>query len=205
MPDGQQHERPAEEDAATEEPSNDRVLSPYGLASAVLGALCAGGLALGAVIWTAHRGDVDERVYQSRIMQHAADWTGVLINMNSDNVDTGLQRLRDGTVGELNVDFDSAVDPYRQVVQRLKAHSTGRVEAVALESVHRRPDRQPGAPAPARPAPLPAGSRTDTVMVVATSVAENLGGKPQTVHWDLRLDVSDVDGKLLISRLESVR
>jgi hypothetical protein len=43
-------------------------------------------------------------------------------------------------------------------------------------------------------------------MVVATSVSENAaGGKPQTVHWTLRLDVSDVDGKLLISRLEPIR
>ena len=49
-------------------------------------------------------------------------------------------------------------------------------------------------------------ARTDTVMVVATSISENAGGdKPQTVRWTLRLDVSDVDGKLLISRLEPIR
>ena len=43
-------------------------------------------------------------------------------------------------------------------------------------------------------------------MVVATSVSENVGGaEPQTVRWNLRLDVSDVDGKLLISRLEPIR
>ena len=47
--------------------------------------------------------------------------------------------------------------------------------------------------------------RTDTVMVVATSISDNIGGKPQTVRWNLRLDVSDVDGKLLISRLEQVQ
>ena len=51
-----------------------------------------------------------------------------------------------------------------------------------------------------------AASRTDTVMVVATSISENAGAdKPQTVRWNLRLDVSDVDGKLLISRLEPIR
>jgi hypothetical protein len=44
------------------------------------------------------------------------------------------------------------------------------------------------------------------VMVVATSISENPGtDKPQTVRWTLRLDVSDVDGKLLISRLEPIR
>jgi hypothetical protein len=42
-------------------------------------------------------------------------------------------------------------------------------------------------------------------MVVATSISDNIDGKPQTVRWNLRLDVSDVDGKLLISRLEQVR
>ena len=42
-------------------------------------------------------------------------------------------------------------------------------------------------------------------MLVATSVSENAGAKPQTVHWNLRLDVSDVDGKLMISHLESIR
>ena len=42
-------------------------------------------------------------------------------------------------------------------------------------------------------------------MVIATSIAENVGGKPQTVHWALRLDVTDVDGRLLISRLGPIR
>jgi hypothetical protein len=65
-----------------------------------------------------------------------------------------------------------------------------------------------GRPAP-EPTPQPGlaemVSRTDKVMVVATSISDNVGGKPQTVRWNLRLDVSDVDGKLLISRLEQVR
>ena len=51
----------------------------------------------------------------------------------------------------------------------------------------------------------PFASRTDSVMLVATSVSENAGAKPQTVHWNLRLDVSNVDGKLMISHLESIR
>jgi hypothetical protein len=42
-------------------------------------------------------------------------------------------------------------------------------------------------------------------MLIATSVSENVGAKPQTVHWNLRLDVSDVDGKLMISGLASIR
>ena len=69
------------------------------------------------------------------------------------------------------------------------------------------PDRPPGGPgAPPAPA-LPPGmsARTDTVLVIASSVSENVGGTPQTVRWNLRLGVSDVDGKLLISRLDSMR
>jgi hypothetical protein len=210
MPDGEQTEIPADEDEAAEddaESTGDRIFSSYGVASAVLGVLSLAAVALAAVIWSSHRSDVAERGYQSRVLQTAVDWTGVLINMNADNVDANLQQLHDGTVGELNVDFDSAVLPYRQVVQRLKSRSAGRIEAVAMQSAHHDLDVEPGAPrpAPVPEAPLPAGTRTDTVMVIATSIAETAGGKPQTVHWDLRLDVSGVDGRMLISRLESIR
>jgi hypothetical protein len=185
--------------------ADGRTFSPYGIASAVLGALCVAAIALGVVIWTHHRNDVDELTHQSRAMQAAADWTGVLINMNTDNIKQSLQKLRDGTVGELNADFDSSIQPYQQVVERLQSRSRGEVEAVAVEAVHHDLDAQPGGPK--RPDPLPAAMarRNDTVMVVATSVSENAGGKPTTVHWNLRLDVSDVDGKLMISRLESIR
>ena len=140
----------------------------------LLGALSVAAVALLVVIWLSHRSDVTERRYQSRVMQTAVDWTGVLINMDADNVDANLRQLHDGTVGELNADFDSAVQPYRQVVQQLKSRSTGRIEAVALESVQHDLDAEPGAPrpAPAPEAPLPAGTRTDAVMVIATSVAE---------------------------------
>jgi hypothetical protein len=200
---------PAEETAPDEHRDGFEgpVFSGYGVASAALGAVTVAAVALGAVIWLGHRSDVNERRYQSRAMQAAVDWTGVLINMNTGNVAASLQKLHDGTVGELNADFDSAMQPYQQVVQRLQSSSHGQVEAVAFEAVHHDLDAQPGAPRPAPAEQLPASvaSRTDTVMVVATSVSENTGGKPQTVRWNLRLGVSDVDGKLMISRLESIR
>jgi hypothetical protein len=204
MPDAEQTESAADDNAAPEE-SGGPIFSAYGVASAVLGALSVAAIALGAIIWVEHRSDVDERGYQSRVMLAAADWTGVLINMNTDTVKTSLQRLRDGTVGELNADFDSAIQPYQQVVQRLQSRSRGQIEAVALEAVHHELDAQPRARRPA-PAEQPLASRTDTVIVVATSVSENAGkSKPQIVHWNLRLAVSDVDGTLMISQLESIR
>jgi hypothetical protein len=205
MPDEEQAE-PTDDraDEATPDQSVGRVFSPYGVASAVLGALCVAAVALGVVIWSSHRGDVQERSYQSRALQAAADWTGVLINMNTDNIKESLQRLHDGTVGQLNADFDSSIQPYQQVVERLQSRSRGEVDAVALESVHHDLDAQAGRPTPAE-LPASIARRTDTVMVVATSVSENAGGKPQTVHWNLRLGISDVDGKLMISRLESIR
>jgi hypothetical protein len=205
MPDDEQTE-PAD-DAATETPddADGRTFSPYGVASAVLGALCVAAIALGAVIWTDHRNDVAELTYQTRAMQAAADWTGVLINMDTDNIKQSLQRLHDGTVGELNADFDSSIQPYQQVVERLQSRSRGEVDAVAVETVHHDLDAQPGGPKPSPPLPASMARRSDTVMVVATSVSENAGGKPQTVHWNLRLGVSDIDGKLMISRLESIR
>jgi hypothetical protein len=48
-------------------------------------------------------------------------------------------------------------------------------------------------------------SRTDTVLVVATSVSENASGKATTVRWNLRLGVAEVDGTPRITRLESLR
>ena len=205
MPDEEQAEATDDRaDEATPDESVGRVFSPYGVGSAVLGALCVAAVALGVVIWSSHRSDVQERSYQSRALQAAADWTGVLINMNTHNIKESLQRLHDGTVGQLNADFDSSIQPYQQVVERLQSRSRGEVDAVALESVHHDLDAQAGRPTPAE-LPASIARRTDTVMVVATSVSENAGGKPQTVHWNLRLGISDVDGKLMISRLESIR
>ena len=207
MPDGEQTESEDQSDSDAAEPeSSGAMFSNYGIASAVLGVLSVAAVVLGVFIWTAHRDEVGERAYLTRVMQTAADWTGVLINMNSGNVDASLQRLHDGTVGELNSDFDAAVQPYRQVVEKLQSQSAGRIEAVAIETVHHDLDTQPGVSRPVVTTKLPPfASRTDSVIVVATSVSENAGAKPQTVHWNLRLDVTNVDGKLMISHLESIR
>jgi hypothetical protein len=210
MPDDEQTavaaDKPDEpDDPPTSDDADGRTFTPYGIASAVLGALCVAAVALGAAIWTGHRNDFDERSYQTRAMQAAADWTGVLINMNTENIKESLQRLHDGTIGELNADFDSSIQPYQQVVERLQSRSRGEVEAVAFETVHHDLDAQSGRPAPSDQLPASIASRTDTVMVVATSVSENAGGKSQTVHWNLRLGIADVDGKLMIARLESIR
>lgn len=190
----------------TEDDAASPMFSGYGIASSVLGLVSVIAIVLGVLIWSGHRGAADERTYQSRVMAAAADWTGVLINMNVDNVDASLQKLHDGTVGQLNADFEAAIAPYREVVRTLKSRTTGQIESVSLESVHHDLDMQPGQ-RPPMPAALPPelAQRTDTVLVVATSVSENAGDKPSTVRWNLRLGVSDVDGKLMISRLESLR
>ena len=215
MSDGEQTEPAADEDAA--DPSDDsadparsepagRMLSNYGIASSVLGVLSVAAVVLGVFIWSSHRDDDAERTYLTRVMQTAADWTGVLINMNAGNIDASLQKLHDATAGEINTDFDAAVQPYRQVVEKLQSQSAGQIEAVAVETVQHDLDTQPGVARPVVTTKLPAfASRTDSVMLVATSVSQNVGAKPQTVHWNLRLDVSNVDGKLMISGLGSIR
>jgi hypothetical protein len=217
MPDGEQTEPTPQDDSADTddessseslepEPTGGAIFSNYGIASTFLGVLSAAAVVLGAIIWTTHRGDAGERTYLTRVLQTAAEWTGVLINMNSGNIDASLQRLHDGTVGELNTDFDAAVQPYRQVVEKLQSQSAGQIEAVAIETVHHDLDTQPGVSRPVVTTKLPPfATRTDSVMVVATSVSQNAGAKPTTVHWSLRLDVSNVDGKLMISHLESIR
>jgi hypothetical protein len=180
------------------------MVSGFGVASALLALVALVAAAVIAVMWSGHREAASERTYQARSMQAAAEWTGVLINMNTDNVEGSLATLRDGTVGELNSGFDASIAPYREVVKTLRSRTTGRVESVSIEEVHRDPDGQSGQRTPESLAPELA-DRTDTVLVVATSVSENVGAKPTTVRWNLRLGVSDVDGKPMISRLESVR
>lgn len=191
------------------ESPDERIFTGFGIASAVLAALSVAAVVLAVLIWSGHREDTGERAYQTRVLQSAADWTNVLVNMNKDTVDAGMQQLHENTIGELNADFDAAVEPYRQLVQRLQARTTGQVDSVSIEALHHPTPGPDGGPAPAPP-PDPQlsafASRTDTVLVVATSVSENAGNKePQTVRWTLRLDVSDVDGKLMISRLEPIR
>ncbi|MFM9035997.1 MAG: hypothetical protein ACKOQ4_17235 [Mycobacterium sp.] len=178
----------------------------FGVASAVLAVLALAAAALIAVMWTGHRSEEAARGYQARAMQAAAQWTGILINMNADNVEASMLQLRDGTVGELNTGFEASIAPYRDVVKTLRSKTTGQVESVSIEVIHRNLETGPGQRPPA-PATLPAelAARTDTVLVVATSVSENAASKPTTVRWNLRLGVSDVDGTPRISRLESLR
>ena len=194
---------PEADDDQDQQEAPSRVFSTYGMASAVLGVVAVAAIVLGTLIWSGHRNATGERTYQTRVMAAAADWTGVLINMSVDNVDASLQKLHDGTVGQLNSDFEAAITPYREVVRTLKARTTGQLDSVSFELAHHDLDVQPGQ----RPAALPPelARRTDSVLVVATSVSENAGDKPATVRWNLRLGVSDVDGKLMISRLESLR
>jgi hypothetical protein len=186
--------------AAVVSPASGGIFSSYGLVSAFLGLVAVAALVFGLITWNVHRDDVNERGYRSRVLQTAASWTSVLINLNAENVEKGMARLRDKTVGELNSEFDAALAPYRDVVQKIQSRSSGRIEAVAIEMERHNLDD----PAATTDEPTSPG-RTDPVMVIATSIAENVGGRPQTVHWALHLDVSDVDGHLMISRLRSIR
>ena len=189
-----------------QDPQRDGVFSSYGVVSAVLGVVAVAAVVLAVIVWTNHRSDTDELRYRTEVLQAAADWTDVLINMNKDTVEADLNTLHEGTVGQLNADFEAAVEPYRQLVQTLQARTTGQIDSVALETIHHDQPGPQGAPVTPQPEMSAFAARTDTVMVVATSLSENAGTeKGQTVRWTLRLDVSDVDGKLLVSRLESIR
>jgi len=186
-------------------PAESGRMTGFGIGSAVLGLVSVAAVVLGVLLWNGHRNDVDERAYQTRVLQAAADWTGVLINMNSGTVTQSMQTLHDGTVGQLNANFETAVEPFSQVVQKLQSQTVGQVESVAIESLFHAAPGDPGLPPVPQPELATVSSRTDNVLVVATSVSQNVGAKPLTVHWTLRLAVSDVAGKLLVSRLETIR
>lgn len=175
------------------------LLSGYGVASTALAVLAVAAIVFGAITWSAHRTELNERSYRSRVLQTAAGWTHLLINLNAANVEKGMERLRDRSVGQLNSEFDSSIEPFRKVVQQIQSKSVGKIESVVIEAT---PDVPEEGQADRTPSNL---GRTDPVLVVATSIAENVGGKPQIVHWTLHLDVTDVDGQLLISQLWPVR
>lgn len=200
---------PDDERADDATAADGRVFSGFGIGSAALGLLSVAAVVLAWIIWSGHKSDMDERVYQTEVLNAAADWTTVLVNMNKDDIDASLQKLHDGTVGELNSEFESAMEPYKKVVETLQSRTRGQVDSVAIESIYHRPqtlaDGRPAPPPTPQPALAEMVKRTDTVMVVATSISDNIGGKPQTLRWNMRMDVSDVDGKLLISRLEQVQ
>ncbi|MDH6243433.1 hypothetical protein [Mycobacterium sp. OTB74] len=181
------------------------IFTGYGVASALLGLVAVVAVVLATLIYVGHRNDADERDHEVRAMQAAADWTGVLINMNAGNVTSSVQKLHDGTVGQLNADFESTVAPFTQLVQKLQSKTAGQIDSVAVESLHHPQPGEEGKPQ-VQPELAAVASSTTTVLVLATSVSQNVAdNKPQTVRWRLRLGVSDVDGKLLISRLETLR
>ena len=180
-----------------------RGLSAYGIAAIVFGVIGVAAAVLGTMIWSGHCDEVTERVHQTEVLQAAADWTGLLINLNKDSAAQNLQQLRDGTVGQLNVEFDNTMAPFTSLVTKLDSKTVGQVESVSIETLHHRPGGPPEEDS--QPELASVASRTDTVLVVATSVNQNAGAEPTTVRWNLRLDVADVDGKLLISQLETIR
>lgn len=204
MPDDEQPSDPAPGGGVSGVSGVSGVFSGYGVASAVAGVVAVVAVVLAGLFWSGHRADTDELRYRTQVLQTAADWTGILINLNKDTIEADMARLHDGTVGRLNADFESSMEPFRTLVQTLKSSTTGQVDSVAIETIHHDDPDAPAAP----PATDLTGfsSRTDTVMVIATSLSENSGTEaPQTVRWTLRLDVTDVDGALKVSRLESVR
>jgi len=194
----EREEEPREEDAELE---HRPLVSAFGVASAALGVLCIAAIVLASLIWSSHREQRDELAYKSRVLQTAADWAGVLINMNKDNVVSSVQKLHDETVGTLNTELDKVLAPLTTLVKTAESKSTGQINAVAIESVSRAPNRPPGSPPP-DPTLGGLASRTDTVLIIATLVAENKGGKRPPNSLDLRIAVSDVGGQLLISGLD---
>ena len=88
-----------------------------------------------------------------------------------------MHKLHEGTVGQLNADFDATVEPFRKLVQTLQARTTGQVDSVAVESLHH------AAPGPSGAAD-PAAARTVGVGVAHrhrdgrgdARSAENAGG-----------------------------
>jgi hypothetical protein len=190
--------------AAPADDDGRRMFSGYGVASAALGLVSVAAVVAGALIYFAHRHDEHQLSTQVRTAQAAVNWTGVLINMNKDNAQASLQTLRDGTIGELKNDFDAVMRPYRDAAATVPSASSGQIKSVSIESERHNADAPPPSP-PTTPSDAGLVPGTDTVLITATSAGQPVGGQPQSTQWNLRIGVSDVGGKLLVSRLEPIR
>lgn len=192
-----------DEDDSADEATGDRIFSSYGVVSAALGFLSVAAVVFGVVIWSGHRHETGDRSDQNRAMRSAANWTSLLINLNAKSLDAGMTQLRGKTVGQLNTEFDSVMQPYRAVIEKIPGRTTGRIESVSLETGQQ---LSPAALAPTPPLQTPpaGATRTDTVMVMATSVIEIPDGKPASAQWNLQLGVSEINGTMLISGLRQL-
>jgi hypothetical protein len=211
MPDERSDDDAATSEASSaaqpSEPGTDQaegIFSACGIGSAVLGIVAVVAAVAATVFLLNHRADIKDREHKTQVLQAAADWASVLINMNSGNVTSSVQKLHDGTVGKLNEDFEATVTPFTHLVRKLQSQTSGQIDSVAIESLHHPSPGQENKP-DIPPELAAVASSTEEVLVVATSVSQNGGVKPTVVRWNLRLGVSDVQGKLLISKLELLR
>lgn len=183
-----------------------KILSAHGIVSAGLGVVMIASLIVCSFFWSSHRSDIDEHSYQTQARKTAADWALVLTNMNNDNLDASLRRLRDGTAGQLKSDFDSAMQPFREMVRRLPLHSVSQIESVVIQAVHHDLGSVGTSPSATPQSPRSEiGARTDTIQLEATSIRGAAGAQPQMVYWNLLIDVSDVNGILSVTRLTAMQ
>jgi hypothetical protein len=172
------------------------VIRGHAAATAVLAAVAVVAVVVTAVMWSTQRDERNDLSTQARVTRAAADWAEVLINLTDENGNAGVQKLRDNTTGDLRAQFDAVLQRYRDEVRTLSLPINGQINSVALESIHERVTAKPNAP------PTQGG---DTVLVVGTTQGKDSGGTAHTIRWYLRIGVTDVSGKLLISSLERIQ
>ena len=200
---------PDDERPPDREDDDGPVFTGFGIGSAVSAWSRSRRSCLARLIWTSTAATSTNSHYRTRVMQAAADWTSVLINMNKDSVEASLNtactRARSVSSTPTSTRPSSRTASWCSTLQA-QHHRPGRLGGGRVDPPRAARSRTAPRRLSAQPELSASASRTDTVMVVATSISENAGAdKPQTVRWTLRLDVSDVDGKLLISRLEPIR
>lgn len=161
----------------------------YTAATAALAAVAVVAVVVTALMWWKQRDDGNDLSTQATVERAAADWASVLINLSDDNGNAGVETLRDNTTGDLHGQFDTVVQPYRDELRTLHSSIDGQINSVSLESVHQHVDAAPA----------------DTVLVVGTTEGNNAGGSAQTIHWYLRIGVTDVSGKQLIRSVERIQ
>lgn len=155
-------------------------------------------------LWTPPRGDTDEYAQRSRAVSFAAEWARLLIAMNPDDFNPRLWLARRGEFDRTGVDSDSVRPSASETGQLPPVNRAGRAEPTALELVDLDIEGDPiiWISATLKSSRRRGRIRIDVIQVIATTIS--VGFRPRTVQWKLLLDVSDVDGALLISRIRVI-
>ena len=122
--------------------------------------------------------------HREAIVAAATEGVLALIDVHTDTADADLQRLRDLSTGDFAAELSDSGSGLASAIRDSAVDSTGRIDAAALVSE---------------------SGESGVVIVAASAQVVNSGSPDATPRtYRLRVTVDDVDGELMMSKVEFV-